>query len=268
MKYLHYGLITLSLIALATMPNMVNGQGKGKGKGKAAQPPMSFFITSVGLGNGANLGGIAGADAHCQELATAAGSTGMTWHAFLSTQVIGGGGGGRGQGGQGVVGGNAENPGRGKGKGRPVAINARDRIGSGPWYNAKGQMIAANLGQLLGDTIEYGRQGNFLNKISGLDEKGNLHKGFGDQPNQHDILTGSQLNGTAYNDNMDHTCENWTSTSADGSAEVGHFDRLGGGTAGPSWIAAHPSRGCSQENLVATGGAGYFYCFAVVGDER
>ena len=263
MKFLHFGLITLSLIALATMPSMVNGQGKGKGKGKGAPPPMSFFITSVGLGDGANLGGLAGADAHCQELAEAAGSTGMTWHAFLSTQVPGGGG-GRGRGGQGVVGGSAEN-GKGKGKGRPVAIDARDRIGQGPWYNAKGQMIASNLGQLLGDTIEYGRQGNFLNKVTGLDEKGNMHNGLGDTPNQHDILTGTQLNGTAYNDNMDHTCSNWTSNSPDGSAEVGHFDRLGGGA---SWVAAHPSRGCSQENLVATGGAGYFYCFAVVGEEQ
>jgi hypothetical protein len=262
MKFLQYGLIALSLIALATMPGL--GQGNAKGKGKAAPPPMSFFITSVGMGDGANLGGIAAADAHCQMLAEAAGSTGMTWHAFLSTQTAEGGGPAE-EAGQFSLQqeANAKGKGKGKGKGRAAAINARDRIGQGPWYNAKGQVIAQNLQHLLGDTIDYGRQGNFLHKLSGLNEKGEMMNGVGDQPNRHDIMTGSQLDGTAFNDGMDHTCSNYTSNSADGSVQLGHFDRLGGGS---SWVSAHPSRGCSQENLVATGGNGYFYCFAVTGE--
>ena len=198
----------------------------------AQQQPMSFFVTSVGLGNGANLGGLAGADRHCQALATAAGAGAKTWHAYLSTSASGG----------------------------QAAVNARDRIGSGPWYSAKGGRIAQNVGDLHGDTIEQARLGNNINKTTAISEKGEPIKGAGDTPNQHDILTGSQPDGRAYTDGADHTCGNWTSGAA-GTAQLGHHDRTGGGTT--SWNATHPSRGCSQENLVATGGAGLLYCFAI-----
>jgi hypothetical protein len=192
---------------------------------------MSFFVTSEGGGKGADLGGLAGADALCQRLAGASGQPGAssrTWHAYLSTQG-------------------------------PGAVNARDRIGNGPWYNAKGQQIAASLAELHGDTLESGRLGNRINKVSALDEKGNMHKGIGDTPNEHDVLTGSQPDGRAFTDNADHTCNNWTSSST-GTAMLGHLDRLGGPNA--SWNSVHPSQGCSQQNLIATGGAGFLYCFA------
>jgi hypothetical protein len=198
----------------------------------APQQPMSFFVTSVGLGNGANLGGLAGADRHCQALATAAGAGAKTWHAYLSTSASGG----------------------------QAAVNARDRIGSGPWYSAKGGRIAQNVGDLHGDTIEQARLGNNINKTTAISEKGEPIKGVGDTPNQHDILTGSQPDGRAYADGADHTCGNWTSGAA-GTAQLGHHDRTGGGNT--SWNSTHPSRGCSQENLVATGGAGLLYCFAI-----
>jgi len=198
----------------------------------AQQQPMSFFVTSVGLGNGANLGGVAGADRHCQALATAAGAGAKTWHAYLSTSASGG----------------------------QAAVNARDRIGSGPWYSAKGGRVAQNVGDLHGDTIEQARLGNNINKTTAISEKGEPIKGVGDTPNQHDILTGSQPDGRAYTDGADHTCGNWTSGAA-GTAQLGHHDRTGGGNT--SWNATHPSRGCSQENLVATGGAGLLYCFAI-----
>ena len=198
----------------------------------AQQQPMSFFVTSVGLGNGANLGGLAGADRHCQALATAAGAGAKTWHAYLSTSASGG----------------------------QAAVNARDRIGSGPWYSAKGARVAQNVVDLHGDTIEQARLGNNINKTTALSEKGDPIKGVGDTPNQHDILTGSQPDGRAFTDGADHTCGNWTSGAA-GTAQLGHFDRTGGGNI--SWNATHPSRGCSQENLVATGGAGLLYCFAI-----
>jgi hypothetical protein len=191
--------------------------------------PMSFFVTSVGKGDGANLGGLAGADAHCQSLAAAAGRGSATWHAYLSTL------------GQG-------------------AVNARDRIGSGPWYNARGQRVAQNLAELHGDTIEQARLGNALGKQLSLTEKGTVVNGVGDTPNQHDILTGSQSDGRAYTESADHTCNNWTA-NGQGSAQLGHSDKQGGGNS--SWNSAHPSRGCSQQNLVSTGGAGLFYCFAV-----
>jgi hypothetical protein len=141
------------------------------------------------------------------------------------------------------------------------AVNARDRIGQGPWYNQKGQMVARNLSDLHGDTLEAARIGNNLTKATVFTEKGDSIKGFGDTPNQHDMLTGSQPDGRAYTDGMDHTCKNWTSSS-DGTAQLGHFDRTGGGNT--SWNSTHASRGCSQENLVSTGGAGLFYCFAVI----
>ena len=198
----------------------------------AQQQPMSFFVTSVGLGNGANLGGLAGADRHCQALATAAGGGAKTWHAYLSTSASGG----------------------------QAAVNARDRIGSGPWYSAKGARVAQNVGDLHGDTIEQARLGNNINKTTAISEKGEPIKGVGDTPNQHDILTGSQTDGRAFTDGADHTCGNWTSGAA-GTAQLGHHDRTGGGNT--SWNSTHPSRGCSQENLVATGGAGLLYCFAI-----
>ena len=202
-----------------------------RGGKKGPPPQMSFFVTSEGGGKGADLGGLAGADALCQRLAGASGQPGAsskTWHAYLSTQGSG-------------------------------AVNARDRIGNGPWYNAKGQQIAASLAELHGDTLESGRLGNRINKISSLDEKGNMHKGIGDTPNEHDVLTGSQPDGRAFTDNADHTCNNWTSSST-GTAMLGHLDRLGGPNA--SWNSVHPSQGCSQQNLIATGGAGFLYCFA------
>ena len=183
---------------------------------------MTFFLTSVGSGNGADLGGLAGADAHCQSLAAAVGAGSKTWRAYLST--TGGGG-----------------------------VNARDRIGAGPWQNIKGDVVAQNLDQLHFE--------NNLTKETVLNEKGGMTNGRGDTPNQHDILTGSHLDGTAAPDS--DACSNWTS-SADGtgSAMVGHFDRTGGGANPASWNSAHGSRGCSQDNLIATGGNGYFYCFA------
>jgi hypothetical protein len=196
------------------------------------QQPMSFFVTSVGLGNGANLGGLAGADRHCQALATAAGAGSKTWHAYLSASASGG----------------------------QAAVNARDRIGTGPWFNAKGARVAQNVADLHGDTIELARLGNNISKATALNEKGEPMNGVGDTPNRHDMLTGSQPDGRAFTDAADHTCVNWTSGAA-GTAQLGHHDRTGGGNT--SWNATHPSRGCSQENLVATGGAGLFYCFAI-----
>jgi hypothetical protein len=195
----------------------------------APQQPMSFFITSVGLGQGANLGGIAGADKHCQTLAAAAGGGAKTWHAYLSASAAGG----------------------------QPAVNARDRIGNGPWFNAKGARIAENLADLHGDTLPQAQRGT---NLTALDEKGNTVNGVGDTPNRHDMLTGSTLDGRAFTDSADHTCGNWTSTAATGIAQLGHHDRQGGGAT--SWNSIHPSRGCSQENLVSTGGAGLFYCFA------
>jgi hypothetical protein len=197
---------------------------------KAPPQPMSFFVTSVGVGNGANLGGLAGADRHCQTLAAAAGAGSRTWHAYLSLSAAGG----------------------------QAAVNARDRIGQGPWFNAKGARIAQNVADLHGDTLDAARLGNNINKATVFTEKGEAIKGAGDTPNQHDILTGSQTDGKAYTDAADHTCKNWTS-NGEGTAQLGHFDRTGGGNT--SWNSAHPSRGCSQENLVSTGGAGLLYCF-------
>ena len=196
----------------------------------AQEPEMTFFVTSRGLGDGANLGGLDGADAHCQSLAGAAGAGDRTWRAYLSTQG-------------------------------PNAVNARDRIGAGPWhaYDTRRQ-VAADLGWLHGDDINQARIGNAIGKMIALTEEGNPVNGVGDSPNQHDILTGTQADGTAFPSGEDRTCNNWTS-NGEGSAQVGHSDRQGGGNS--SWNSTHPSRGCSQENLVATGGAGLFYCFAI-----
>ncbi len=187
---------------------------------------MSFFLTSVGSGDGANLGGLEGADAHCQMLASAVGAGGKTWRAYLSAQAI-----------------NGHEP-----------VNARDRIGGGPWFNSKGVQIATDIEELHGD--------NNLTKDTQLTEKGEIVNGRGDTPNQHDILTGANLDGTTFPPGEDRTCRNWTS-NGEGSAQVGHHDRTGGGPNPTSWNSSHGSRGCSQANLVATGGNGYFYCFAV-----
>ena len=224
MKYLRPALAALALsvslgsyIALAQQPQQ-------------PPPPMNFFITSVAKGDGANYGGLAGADAHCQMLAQAAGRGGVKWVAYLSTQG-------------------------------PGAVSARDRIGNGPWYNSRGGMIAANQAELHGDTIEQARLGNRLNKNNGRDEKGELIKGVGDMPNQHDILTGSTPDGRAFTDGMDHTCSNYTSNAdGKGSVQLGHHDKTGGPNG--SWNSVHASRGCSQPNLISTGGNGYLYCFA------
>jgi hypothetical protein len=194
---------------------------------QAQDARMNFFLTSAGPGNGADLGGLAGADAHCAELAYRAGlGNEMTWRAYLSTTAT---------------------P-------DATAVNARDRIGTGPWYNYRGVTVAENVDQLHGE--------NNVNKETALTEKGEQVNGRGDSPNQHDILTGSQADGTAYPAGDDTTCSNWTSSS-EGSARVGHHDRIGGGEAPTSWNSAHGSRGCSQQNLQATGGNGYFFCFAV-----
>jgi hypothetical protein len=226
MNRTRYGVATL---VLAIIPGSILALAQ---QNASQQHPMTFFVTSVGLGKGANLGGLAGADALCQALATAVGAGNHAWHAYLSTQ--------------------AKN-------GQP-AINARDRIGQGPWYNARGQQIAQGQADLHGDTLELARLGSNLFKQSALNEKGQVMNGVGDTPNTHDMLTGSQTDGRAYTDSQDHTCNNWTS-DGQGSAQVGHSDRIGGGNR--SWNSSHATKGCSQDNLVSTGGAGLFYCFAI-----
>lgn len=185
---------------------------------------LSFFITSVGPGNGADLGGLEGADAHCQMLAEEAGAGNKSWRAYLSTT--------------------------------DPMVNARDRIGAGPWYNANGVMVAEDVDHLHSDD-------NNLNKENSIDENGEMVNGRGDDPNMHDILTGSTLDGMAFDGDEDTTCSDWTSSSEDGSAQVGHHDRTGGGANPTSWNSAHGSRGCSQENLQGTGGNGLYYCFAI-----
>ena len=195
---------------------------------EAQQADMTFFITSAGPGKGADLGGLAGADAACGTLAKAAGAKAANWKAFLSAQAVGG----------------------------AAAVNAKDRIGKGPWQNAKGAVIAKDTAELIAQTT--------LNKQTALTEKGEPVNGRGDQPNTHDMLTGSQSDGMAFPPGDDKTCGNWTKSGADGSAIVGHHDRMGLDTSPPmlSWISSHPSRGCSQDGLKSTGGAGLFYCFA------
>src|SRR5687768_13140972 len=194
------------------------GQGRGGGRGGPAGPP-SFFITSVGKGDGANYGGLAGADAHCSQLAQAANlqaPQGRQWRAYLSAKAA---------------------------AGQP-AVNARDRIGAGPWHNARGALIANNVADLHG-VVE--RDRNQINKQNALNEKGGTVNGVGDTPNQHDIITGSDSHGRAVAGTNDTTCNNYTSNADTGSVMLGHFDRTGGGNS--SWNAAHGSRGCSQPNL-------------------
>lgn len=188
---------------------------------------MSFFITSVGPGNGADLGGLEGADQHCQALAEDVGAGDRNWRAYLSTSA----------------------------SGSEEAVNARDRIGQGPWYNANGVLVARDVDHLHSED-------NNLGKETSLNEKDEVVNGRGDDPNMHDILTGSQLDGTAFPGDEDKTCSNWTS-SGEGSAQVGHHDREGGGQNPTSWNSAHGSRGCSQSDLQGTGGNGLFYCFAI-----
>ena len=192
----------------------------------AQQSGMTFFITSTGSGKGGDLGGLAGADKHCQTLAAAAGAGKHTWRAYLSTT------------------------------GSP-AVNARDRIGKGPWYNAKGNLIARNVAEL--------HEGvNNINRMTALTEKGSVINGRADSPNMHDMLTGSLPDGKASTAAGDTTCGNWTKSGNDGSALLGHHDRhgLSETDAARSWNSSHPSKGCSQPALVSTGGAGLFYCFA------
>ena len=192
-----------------------------------AKSVMTFFVTSRGLGNGGDLGGLAGADAHCQALAQAEGAGDHTWRAYLSTSVR---------------------------EGQP-AINARDRIGKGPWYNAEGLLIAANLDELHSDTSK-------INKDTAVTERLDPVNGVGDDPNLHDILTGSRPDGTAYASGDDLACRSWTS-SGEGRAQVGHHDRRGQGAGVNSWNSVHASRGCSQSELRVTGGEGRFYCFGI-----
>jgi hypothetical protein len=189
---------------------------------------LSFFITSTGLGKGANLGGLSGADSHCQSLAEAVGAGRRTWRAYLSTQTSG-----------------SQN-----------AVNARDRIGAGPWYNSKGLRIAMSVEDLHS-------LNNKLSKVNSLTEKGLVVNGRGDTPNQHDMLTGSKADGTAFPPESDQTCKNWTSETT-GSAMLGHHDRHGvsSNIDSTSWNQAHASSGCSLTALIGTGGNGYFYCFA------
>jgi hypothetical protein len=193
------------------------------------QTPMTFFVTSVGKGSGADLGGLDGADAHCNALAKAAGSTLTNWRAYLSTTAPGG----------------------------DAGVNARDRIGKGPWYNSKGALIAKNVADLHSDQVN-------ITKQTALTEKGEQVKGSGEQPNEHDMLTGSDPEGRYSTAGGDTTCGNWTK-SGDGSAIVGHHDRAGlkkDTRHMKSWNSSHGSRGCSQELLKGSGGAGLFYCFA------
>lgn len=198
----------------------------------AQQSAMTFFVTSAGPGKGGDLGGIEGADRHCASLAQAAGSAGKTWRAYLSTQEE---------------------------TGKP-AVNAKDRIGAGPWTNAKGVVIAKSIADLHSAS-------NNLTKQTAITEKGDLVSGRGDTPNRHDILTGSQADGSAFPPGDDRTCRNWTS-STQGAAMVGHHDRVGlrDDDASKSWNTSHPSRGpgggCAQDDLKSTGGDGLFYCFA------
>lgn len=197
---------------------------------QAQQANMTFFVTGAGPGKGADLGGLAGADSHCQQLASSAGAGAKTWHAYLSTQGAG-------------------------------AVNARDRIGKGPWTNAKGVVVAASVDDLHSANNKLGKQNN-------LSEKGDVINGRGDTPNRHDILTGSTADGKAFPDDKDMTCKNYTS-STQGSVMLGHNDRIGlrDDDASKSWNSSHPSRGpdggCSQADLRSTGGDGLLYCFAV-----
>ena len=214
--------LTVGIVAMAGQPAVMAGDA-----------PMGFFVTSQGPGDGGNLGGLTGADAHCAGLAAAAGSSGRTWRAYLSTQ--------------------------GTKLDDPNVVHARDRIGAGPWYNAKGIMVAK-------DVEDLHSANNNLNKDTALDENGQMVNGRSEKPNKHDILTDSRPDGTAFAGAFfpDMTCGNWTMNGADGAAMVGHHDRVGpiDHSWARSWNTAHPTVGCTQENVRKTGGDGLFYCFA------
>ena len=214
--------LTVGIVAMA-----------GQAAVMAGDAPMGFFVTSQGPGDGGNLGGLRGINAHCAGLAAAAGSSGRTWRAYLSTQ--------------------------GAKLDDPNVVHARDRIGAGPWYNAKGIMVAK-------DVEDLHSANNNLNKDTALDENGQMVNGRSEKPNKHDILTGSRPDGTAFAGAFfpDMTCGNWTKNGADGAAMVGHHDRVGpiDHSWARSWNTAHPTVGCTQENVRKTGGDGLFYCFA------
>ncbi len=237
----HSRTLALSLVSVAAAAMLAACAGGSNVMAPATSStgPMSFFVTSTGSGKGADLGGVAGADAHCQKLASAAGSNAKNWRAYLSVP------------GKFASAATATAP----AVPAEASINARDRIGNGPWFNAKGVLIAKDVDQL--------HNGNMLSKDTALDERGNIVKGRGDSPNEHDILTGSRADGTAFAPQTDTTCKAWTSSS-DGSAIVGHHDRTGPlpDNWAKSWNFSHQSAGCSQEALVRTGGSGKFYCFA------
>ena len=224
------GFIALAAVLTGVLLTPVTSQAQQQ---QPQSPGMSFFVTSSGSGKGADLGGLAGADKHCQTLAQGAGAGGKTWHAYLSTQAVDG----------------------------ATAVNARDRIGKGPWKNFKGDAVATGVDDLHGPE-------NKLNTEMSLTERGTMVAGRGFTPNYHDVLTGSQADGRAFPPNEDRTCRNWTS-SVKGSAMVGHIDRKGlrDDAESKSWNMSHPSRGpdggCSQDDLKSTGGFGMFYCFAV-----
>lgn len=214
-------------VSLMTFIGLLALASPGIAQAQTASADTSFFVTSAGSGKGADLGGLEGADRHCETLAEAAGIRGKMWRAYLSTQGAN-------------------------------AVNAKDRIGRGPWQNAKGTVIAKDVADLHGPN-------NNLTKQTALTEKGELVKGRGDQPNQHDILTGAQPDGTAFAGSQDMTCGNWTKSGTEGAAMTGHHDRMGLDESPPakSWNSSHATRGgCSQDALRGTGGAGLFYCFA------
>ncbi len=212
------------VVLLSVIGYVSKSSAPSTGNAFKASPNMSFFVTSANPGKGADLGGLAGADAYCAKLAENVGVQGKTWRAYLSTSGA-------------------------------SSVNAKDRIGNGPWYNAKGELIASNLEQLHGE--------NALTKQTALTELGTIVSGRGDEVNMHDILTGSDMKGMLVATTTDTTCSNWTS-SATGSAYVGHHDRIGINDSAPmkSWNSSHLTRGCSMDNLKSTGGAGLFYCFA------
>ena len=203
-------ILTIALAVSLTAPALAPIRAQGQS--------MSFFVSSTGSGAGANLGGLEGADKHCQTLAAKAGAANRVWRAYLSTSM--------------------------------PDVNARDRVGNGPWHNAKGTLIASNVADLHSEKAN-------INNDTALDEQGRTINAEG-APNRHDILTGSTPDGRA----TTTTCQNWTSSAGDQSAMLGHHDRLTFGKPGSPWNSAHPSKGCSQENLVTTGGAGLIYCFA------
>lgn len=239
---IRWALSALVVAVPASETSMAQREATVPASGAVSSSLMTFFVTSEPIGNGANLGGLAGADAHCQTLAAAAGAGHRTWRAYLSTQAR---------------------------PGQP-AVNARDRIGDGPWYHPKERVVdylnrrlsrPLVKSQIHGDTLLEAQRGSNMSKEFALTEHGEIVNGVGDPlPTRHDILTGSQTDGTAFPAGVDRTCNNWTS-NGQGSAQVGHSDRIGWGN--QSWNSSHATTGCSQRDLVAAGGVGLFYCFAV-----